>query len=103
MPQFGIDSVTVPGVVDGWTKLHDRWGELPWYGLFQPAIFYAEHGFPVPEIVHDWWEEDHDGLVTNTESRRAFLPVARPPRPARCFAIPMSRMRSGWLPIREHG
>src|SRR5690242_312173 len=30
MPQTGIDSVTVPGVVDGWTKLHGRFGKLPW-------------------------------------------------------------------------
>src|ERR1700758_1012682 len=44
MPQFGIDSVTVPGVVDGWAKLHERWGRLPWRDLFQPAIFYADHG-----------------------------------------------------------
>ena len=30
MPQFGIDSVTVPGAVDGWAKLHERFGRLPW-------------------------------------------------------------------------
>src|SRR5579863_10531886 len=30
VPATGIDSVTVPGVVDGWTKLHDRYGKLPW-------------------------------------------------------------------------
>ena len=47
MPQYGVDSVTVPGVVDGWTKLHDRWGKLPWRDLFQPAIVYAQNGFPV--------------------------------------------------------
>ena len=47
MPQFDIDSVTVPGVVDGWAKLHDRFGKLPWRDLFQPAIFYADHGYPV--------------------------------------------------------
>src|SRR5580700_8979397 len=51
MPQFGIDAVTVPGAVDGWTKLHDRWGRLPWKSLFQPAIFYADHGLPVPEMI----------------------------------------------------
>ena len=50
MPQYGIDSVTVPGAVDGWAKLHERWGRLPWRDLFQPAIFYADHGFPVAEI-----------------------------------------------------
>ncbi|MFZ0817714.1 MAG: gamma-glutamyltransferase, partial [Candidatus Sulfotelmatobacter sp.] len=49
MPQSGIDSVTVPGVVEGWTKLHDRWGKLPWRDLFQPAVFYAKNGFPVQE------------------------------------------------------
>src|SRR5579863_5141745 len=43
MPQSGIDSVTVPGVVDGWTKLHDRFGKLPWRELFQPAISFADH------------------------------------------------------------
>src|SRR5581483_955794 len=37
MPQTGIDSVTVPGAVDGWTKLHARFGKLPWAQLFQPA------------------------------------------------------------------
>src|ERR1700728_4123807 len=79
MPQSGIDSVTVPGVVDGWTKLHDRWGKLPWRDLFQPAIFYAEHGFPVGEIIHDWWDESRDGLLANAESRRVFLPGAKAP------------------------
>src|SRR3984957_9415078 len=59
MPQFGIDSVTVPGVVDGWAKLHARWGRRPWRELFEPAIFYADHGFAVGEIIHAWWESDH--------------------------------------------
>jgi gamma-glutamyltranspeptidase / glutathione hydrolase len=88
MPQSGIDSVTVPGVVDGWTKLHDRWGKLPWGGLFQPAIFYAEHGFPVAEIIHDWWDEDHDGLLTNAESRRVFLPDGKAPVTGEMFRNP---------------
>ncbi len=41
MPQRGINSVTVPGAVDGWSKLHERFGKLRWSELFQPAIFYA--------------------------------------------------------------
>src|ERR1700689_1409836 len=35
MPQVGIHSVTVPGCVDGWGKLHKRFGKLPWAELFQ--------------------------------------------------------------------
>lgn len=88
MPQFGIDSVTVPGVVDGWAKLHDRWGKLPWRILFQPAIVYAEQGFPVAEIIHDWWDEAHDGLLTDTESRRVFLPGGKVPGTGEMFRNP---------------
>jgi gamma-glutamyltranspeptidase/glutathione hydrolase len=88
MPQFGIDSVTVPGVVDGWAKLHDRWGRLPWRDLFQPAIFYADQAFPVSEIIHDWWDEDRDGLLTNAESRRVFLPSGKVPETGEMFRNP---------------
>jgi len=88
MPQYGIDSVTVPGVVDGWTKLHDRWGKLPWRDLFQPAIFYAGHGFPVAEIIHDWWDEYHSGLLANPESTRIFLPGGKVPEAGEIFHNP---------------
>ena len=88
MPQLRIDSVTVPGVVDGWAKLHDRWGKLPWRDLFQPAIFYADHGFPVAEIIHAWWDGDHDGLLANAESRRVFLPGGKVPETDEMFRNP---------------
>ena len=88
MPQFGIDSVTVPGAVDGWAKLHGRWGKLPWRELFQPAIFYAKHGFPVAEIIHAWWDGSHDGLLTNPESTRVFLPGGKVPDTGEIFRNP---------------
>lgn len=88
MPQEGIDSVTVPGVVDGWAKLHERWGKLPWRDLFQPAIFYADHGFPVAEIIHAWWEEAQAGLLTNAESTRVFLPGGKVPETGEIFRNP---------------
>src|SRR5262252_4637909 len=34
MPQDGIQSITVPGAVDGWSKAHQRFGKLPWKELF---------------------------------------------------------------------
>src|SRR3954462_15558165 len=41
MPQLGIQAVTVPGTVDGWSKLHGKFGKLAWKDLFAPAIYYA--------------------------------------------------------------
>jgi gamma-glutamyltranspeptidase/glutathione hydrolase len=88
MPQSGIDSATVPGVVDGWQKLHDRFGKLPWRGLFQPAIFYAENGYPVPEMIHDYWAETQAALMKNPESRRVFLPGDKVPEIGQVFRNP---------------
>jgi gamma-glutamyltranspeptidase/glutathione hydrolase len=47
--------VTVPGAVDGWWKMHQKFGRLPWAELFAPAIHYARNGFPVTEIIHEDW------------------------------------------------
>ena len=88
MPQSGIDSVTVPGAVDGWTKLHDRFGKLPWRSLFQPAIFYADQGYPVPELIHDYWQGSAPGLMQNPESRRVFLPGGTAPGTGQIFRNP---------------
>src|SRR5262245_4618 len=55
MPELGIHAVTVPGCVDGWAKLHQRFGKLPWKDLFAPAIYYAKNGFPVTEIISETW------------------------------------------------
>jgi gamma-glutamyltranspeptidase / glutathione hydrolase len=88
MPQQGIDAVTVPGAVDGWTRLHDRWGRLPWAALFRPAIFYADHGLPVPEMIHDYWKASVDWIAGNPESRRVFLPGGRAPETGQIFRNP---------------
>src|SRR5579863_177766 len=55
MPQEGIHSVTVPGAVEGWSKIHRRYGKLPWKCLFQNAAAYAENGFPVAEGAAETW------------------------------------------------
>src|SRR5438445_13618196 len=55
MPHDGIHSVTVPGAVEGWSQAHQKFGRLPWKELFTPAIYYAEHGYAVPEIIQDYW------------------------------------------------
>jgi gamma-glutamyltranspeptidase / glutathione hydrolase len=88
MPQQGIDAVTVPGAVDGWTKLHDRFGKLPWAELFQPAIHYADHGVPVPEMIHDYWKASETWIRGDAESRRVFLPDGHAPATGAIFRNP---------------
>jgi len=88
MPPFGIDSVTVPGAVAGWNTLHERFGHLPWKDLFQPAIFYAEQGYPVPEIIHGFWGDAADSFAHDPEGQRIFLPGGKPPALGQIFQNP---------------
>src|SRR5438309_9825716 len=76
MPFYGIHSVTVPGAVDGWYKMHQRFGKLPWKDLFQAAIAFAEQGHPVHEGIDEIWSASNivRGLRGNDESARVFLP-----------------------------
>jgi gamma-glutamyltranspeptidase/glutathione hydrolase len=74
MPDAGIDTVTVPGAVEGWNKLHERFGRMAWKDLFTPAIFYAESGFAVQEFISmDWGVAARAKLKVDPETRRVFL------------------------------
>jgi gamma-glutamyltranspeptidase/glutathione hydrolase len=48
---YGAVSVSVPGAVDAWWTLHQKFGKLPWKDLFQPAIRHAEEGAPIVQNV----------------------------------------------------
>jgi gamma-glutamyltranspeptidase/glutathione hydrolase len=88
MPGDGIHSVTVPGAVDGWAKAHQRFGKLPWKVLFTPAIYYAENGYFVPEIIDDFWRIGRKRLKQTEESERVFLPNGKPPALGEKFSNP---------------
>jgi len=51
IPSYGPLPVTVPGAVDGWIKLHEKFGKLEFRTLFEPTIAYAKNGFPVTETI----------------------------------------------------
>ncbi len=55
MPSHGWHAVTVPGVPAGWRDLHQRFGKLRFPALFQPAISYAEQGYPVSAVLAHFW------------------------------------------------
>ena len=51
IPAYGPLPVSVPGAVDGWVKLHERFGNKKFSTLFEPTIAYAIDGFPVSELI----------------------------------------------------
>jgi len=55
VPSYGPLPVTVPGAVDAWFALHDRFGKLPMQQNLAPAIAYARNGHPVAETVSYYW------------------------------------------------
>ena len=73
MPETGIDTVTVPGAVEGWNKLHERFGRMAWKDLFAPAIYYGENGFAVQELIGADWRGARAKLKVDPETRRVFL------------------------------
>jgi gamma-glutamyltranspeptidase / glutathione hydrolase len=85
MPPAGIDSVTVPGAVAGWQALHQRFGKLAWKDLFQPAISYADEGYPVPEVIASYWKGAADRVADDPEARRVYLPGGKPPEVGQVF------------------
>ena len=88
VPDEGIDAVTVPGAVDGWAKLHTRFGKMPWAQLFAPAISYARDGYPVPEIIQGYWVAAVPRLAGDAESRRVYLPNGKAPELGQIFRNP---------------
>jgi gamma-glutamyltranspeptidase/glutathione hydrolase len=55
IPSHGPLPVTVPGAVDGWFMLHNRFGQMPMDQILKPAIDYAEKGFPVTQLIAYYW------------------------------------------------
>jgi len=55
MPKFGLIPVTVPGAPSAWAALSKRFGRLPLREVLEPAIEYAENGYPVSPILGKYW------------------------------------------------
>jgi gamma-glutamyltranspeptidase/glutathione hydrolase len=89
MPLRGINTVTVPGAVDGWQKLLDRFGTKKLPEVLAPAIHVAEHGFPVTEWVSNLWINNTDEVLRkNDEAAHVYLINDQAPRPGQMFKNP---------------
>ncbi|EHR41288.1 gamma-glutamyltransferase [Alishewanella jeotgali] len=56
LPPHGMLPISVPGTIDGWFEMHQKFGKLPMPQLLQPTIDYAEKGFPVTELIAYYWD-----------------------------------------------
>ena len=85
MPFRGWESVTVPGAVSAWVALSERFGKLPFAVLFEPAIAYADDGFPVSPVVATLWARAASELATQPGFAETFMPNGAAPKAGEIF------------------
>lgn len=88
MPMRGWETVTVPGAVSAWVALSERFGALPFEALFEPAIAYAEHGFPVSPLIARGWRNAETVFAEHPDFIAAFLPGGKAPKPGDTWRFP---------------
>jgi gamma-glutamyltranspeptidase / glutathione hydrolase len=88
LPNAGIHAVTIPGAVDGWDKLLQRFGRKSLRELLAPAIQIAEEGFPVTELVAGYWGIGEERLARGEAAVEIFLPAGRAPLTGEMFRNP---------------
>ena len=87
-PERGVLSVTVPGVVEGWSELLSKYGTLPMSKAVAPAIDYAKNGYAVSEIISGQWKASEKKLAADPVTAATFLPNGHPLQPGEIFANP---------------
>ena len=88
MPQFGMESITVPGAFDGWVTLLDKYGTMKLADLLAPAIDYAESGIPVMEKAAEDWDAEVEKLKKNPAASANYLIDGRAPHTGEIFREP---------------
>lgn len=88
MPIRGGLSVTVPGIVDGWQKLRERYGRLEFSSLLAPAIRHAEEGFPATSRLIRWMSGAEDALAHDPWLRTRFLVDGEIPSEGHLIRVP---------------
>lgn len=88
IPSFGPLTVSVPGCVDGWHQMHQRFGKLPLPELLAPAIRYAENGFPLTEVIAYYWEQNAARLKDYPGFAETFIVDGKTPKKGQVFKNP---------------
>ncbi|MEM8773113.1 MAG: gamma-glutamyltransferase [Pseudomonadota bacterium] len=94
LPPFGDLPVSVPGTVDGWFEMHERFGKLPMRKVLQPTIDYANNGFPVSPVIARYLElnlarfDEHIDTINEFDNARATYFKDGPPKEGEIFKNP---------------
>jgi gamma-glutamyltranspeptidase/glutathione hydrolase len=88
LPPYGPLPVSVPGAVDGWYELHDKFGKLPMKDNLAPAIHYAREGFPVSELIAFYLARSGDKLAKYPGFKETYMPGGRMPAVGELFRNP---------------
>jgi gamma-glutamyltranspeptidase/glutathione hydrolase len=92
---MGAISVSVPGALDAWWSLHQRYGRLPWKEVLEPAIALCESGAPVPPVISHYlhrgmelFNEPGHGIEEVANANRTYAPGGHTPRVGEVFRNP---------------
>lgn len=86
--QRGIETVTVPGALAGWDALLKKYGTISLAQAVQPAIEYAENGFPVTPVIAGDWAGASQILLRDEGAKATFLPNGHAPQAGEWFRNP---------------
>ncbi|HIG10750.1 MAG: gamma-glutamyltransferase family protein [bacterium] len=85
LPARGPLPISVPGCVDGWCQLSQRYGRLPLAEVLAPAVSYAREGAPITEVIAFHWQRGAAALAAQAGFAEVFLPAGRAPRAGEIF------------------
>ncbi|MCP3128514.1 gamma-glutamyltransferase [Shewanella sp. KJ2020] len=88
LPPLGPLPVSVPGAVDGWFELHNKFGKLPMADNLAPAIDYARDGFPVSELIAYYLEGSGKKLSKFPGFKETYIPNGKMPAVGEIFKNP---------------
>ena len=85
IPPYGPLPVTVPGAVAGWNALHSKFGSLNFKLLFNDAIYYAENGFPVTELIAYYLNRSSEVFKDYPNFKNIWMPNGKTPLKGEIF------------------
>ncbi len=88
IPNRGPLSVSVPGCVDGWAELHNRFGKLPLDQVLAPAIRHARDGFAVTQVISRGWRAGATALHEQPGFSETYMPGGHAPHHGETFCNP---------------